>query len=619
MLVGAALLLVSGLPLLNSRANAADPAVPSWLDQNTLKPGMKGYGLTVFSGTQPERFDVEIIGVMHTFLPNQDLILIKTHHPRLDAAKVVAGMSGSPVYIDGKLIGAYAYGWQFGSEPVAGVTPISSMLHELERPIPAIYLEPLGPTNRSGAGGGRAPRTAPPGAPFAGSLLDYDLQAHAKQLMARWPTCTGGTGAALTPIATPLMVSGVQDSVMQMLRETLGPMGLEPMQGGGGAATQDPNAPTRYVDGGAVGIQLARGDVSMTGTGTVTRVSGNRLLAFGHPMMNGGVSRLPAAIAKVHWVLASEMRSFKISEPVRPLGSLINDRQAAIVVDSGVEPPMFPVHVQIDGVEGAPHPRWSIEVAHERFLAPMVMAVAIGNAVDATTREERDVTWEAQTTLSIAGHGKVTVQDFGVAIGGTPGGSEFMRSLAVRAVGALLSNPWEPTEIESVDTKLSVKFARDLLQLRGADVLDPEVDAGSKARLRIYLQPYAGPLQTRVVDVDIPRELAGQTVDIKLVAGSEEIPELPSPENVDDLIASLTRLNYPPDVLVASVSVAGQGVAFRGNVATHLPPGALDTLRAHSSTVSPEPVPSLVRTIIPLQKFVTGEDTVQVRVRDVMR
>lgn len=619
MLFGSALILASSLPFTIPLAGAADAGAPTLLEHTSLKPGAKGYGLTVFSGTQPERFDVEVIGVLTNFMPHQDLILVKTHHPRLEVAKVVAGMSGSPVFIDGKMIGAYAYGWQFGSEPIAGVTPIRSMLDELARPIPAIYLQPLGPVNRAGAPGGARRPSAPSGVRYTGSLLDYDLTAHAKQVSSMNPMPSAASGMSLTPIATPLVVSGVQESALSLMQETLRPLGLEPLQGGGGAATQDPNAPTRYVDGGAIGVQLARGDISMAGTGTVTRVSGNRLVAFGHPMMNAGVSRLPATISKVHWVLASEMRSFKIAEPVRPLGSLINDRQAAIVVDSAVEPPMFPVHVEIAGVAGAPHPRWSLEVAHERFLAPMIVAVTIGNAVDATTREERDVTWDAETTLSIAGHGKVTLQDYGVAIGGTPGGQEFMRSLAVRAVGALLSNPWEPIGIESMDMKLNVRFARDLLQLRGAEVLDSEVDAGSKARVRLYLMPYAGPVQTRVVEVDIPRELAGQTVDIKLSAGSDEIPELPKPENIDDLIASLTRLSYAPDVLVASVAVAGQGVAYRSNVATHLPPGALDTLRPRTSSVSPEPVPSVVRTIIPLHQFVTGDDSVQVRVRNVMR
>ena len=617
--VGAALLLLSGLPFSYGPANAADPGAPTLLDYKALKPGTKGYGLTVFSGTTPERFDVEVISVLNHFLPSQDLILIKTHHPRLDVAKIVAGMSGSPIYIDGKMIGAYAYGWTFQEESIAGVTPIGAMLDELRRPIPPEFLQPLG---RPIPGPSRVARALPPaaGVRFAGAPLDYDLAAHANQVKAlSAPRSADGSGPALTPVATPLMVGGLSENSIAALRTHLSPLGLEPMQGGGAASTQDPTAPTKYVDGGGIGVQLVRGDMSITGVGTVTRVSGNRVLAFGHPMMGSGVSRLPAAIAKIHWILASKMRSFKLGEPVRPMGSLVNDRQAAIVVDASVDPPMIPLSLDVVGADGAPHPRWSMEVAHERFMAPMFIAIALGNAVESTTSEKRDVTWVAETKLKIAGHGTVTLEDFGVAVGGTPDAGEFMRSLAVRAVGALLSNPWEPVDIEGLETKLTVRFARDVLQLRGVEVLDPEVDAGKSVRLRLSLLPFAGPMQTRIVEIPIPRELAGQTVEIKLVPGNDEVPEVARPENINDFISSLPKLSYPPDVLVASMNVASQGVAYHGQVATRLPPGALDTLRPRTSSVSPEPIPSLVRSIIPIHQFIVGDDTVQVRVRNVLR
>ncbi|MFW5739006.1 MAG: hypothetical protein ACOC1F_01425, partial [Myxococcota bacterium] len=453
--VGAAIALAAAVPFPTSTAEAAG-ASPPLMDIHQLKPGDKGYGLTVFSGTTPERFDVEVIGVLDNFLPHQDLVLVKTDHPRLQVAKVVAGMSGSPVYIGGKMIGAYAYGWQFGEESVAGVTPISAMLDELQRPIPPEVLEPL-PTQPV-ARAASARRVPPSGHRFAGMPTSYTIESHAKQVASRvMPSSGGANGVNPTPVATPVMVGGVNDATLSVLRNHLSPLGLEPIQGGGGAGRQDPNAPTRYVDGGAIGVELIRGDISAAGIGTVTRVQGNRLLAFGHPMMNSGVTRLPTAISKVHWILASKMRSFKIGTPVRSVGSLINDRQAAIVVDSNVRPPMIPFELDIRGVKGAPHPKWSVKVAHEQFMAPMFLAIAMGNALDATTRERRDVSWHAYTTVNVRGRGEVTLHDFGVAVGGTPNASAFMRSRAVEAVGALLNNPWSPVEIASVKTRLNVR------------------------------------------------------------------------------------------------------------------------------------------------------------------
>src|SRR5215207_8372194 len=137
LLFGAALLgLGLSLPFGLARADGKSERA-NVMPVSQVKRGMKGYGLTVFEGTRPERFDVEVIDVLKNFRPRQDLVLIKTQHPRLEVAKVVAGMSGSPIYLDGKMIGAYAYGWTFGSEPIAGVTPIGNMLDDMARPLPS--------------------------------------------------------------------------------------------------------------------------------------------------------------------------------------------------------------------------------------------------------------------------------------------------------------------------------------------------------------------------------------------------------------------------------------------------------------------------------------------------
>src|SRR5215471_11714298 len=138
--------LVASIPLTRTLAQAVPAARDPIMNVSEIKPGMKGYGLTVFRGTDPERFDVEVIGILRQFRPHQDLVLVKTSHPRLEIAKVVAGMSGSPVFLDGRMIGAYAYGWQFGAEPIAGVTPIRSMLDELARPLPVLSPIPVAAT-----------------------------------------------------------------------------------------------------------------------------------------------------------------------------------------------------------------------------------------------------------------------------------------------------------------------------------------------------------------------------------------------------------------------------------------------------------------------------------------
>lgn len=603
-------------------SDAADPSAPL-LDISKLRPGDKGYGLTVFSGTNPERFDVEVIGVLNNFLPHQDLVLVKTFHPRLQVAKVVAGMSGSPVFIGGKMIGAYAYGWQFGEESVAGVTPIKSMLDELKRTVPKEYVQPLpgaakkAATNRANATNSLADSGffGSFGHRFIGNVASYSPAEHVRQVAARNAYFAGDGGSAVraVPITTPISVGGLTSTSLAMLSQQLAPLGLEPLQAGGSAKATS-STPSRYVDGGAIGVQLISGDISAAGIGTVTRVQGNKVLAFGHPMTGGGVSRLPTAIATIHWIMASKARSFKIGAPIRTLGSLINDRQAAIVVDAHVEAPTIPVEVQLRGVDDAPHTRWTTWVAQERLLAPTFVSVAISNAIESTVSDRRDTSWHATTTLRVRKYGEITFHDTGVSANAASVAQDYLRSDAMRAFGALLNNPWEPVDIESVRARVDVNFSRDSLTLRGATALTPELEPGQKARIRLQLVPYAGPPQFRTVEVSIPRELAGSTVEIDLYPGASERRPAAAPESVADLIALLPNQSYRPDVLIAGVRVGGHGVAFRGKVATNLPAGALYALRAIGSTDGPEPVASYARTEIPLGKLVVGQTSVQVKV-----
>jgi hypothetical protein len=597
-----------------------------------IKRGMKGYGLTVFEGTKPERFDVEVIDVLTNFRPRQDLILIKTKHPRLEVAKVVAGMSGSPVYLEGKMIGAYAYGWTFGSEPVAGVTPIRNMLDDLVRPLPRdIYGWPLRALPEAqkakAASDGKQGSLAPEGGSrlavgaFRGALRSarYDLRRHAAELLEqRTASIPGRSSSALMPVATPLLVAGMTPAAVGMARELLEPLGLEPLQAGG-AGAPDPNAPTRYVDGGAIGVQLVRGDMSAMGLGTVTRVEGDRLLAFGHPMMESGVTALPTAIGKVLWFLANDQRSFKIGMPVRELGALVNDRQASIVVSQAMKAPIIPVSMKIRGVPGLPDANWKFEVAHERFLSPSFVSVALGSALQAVANEKQDVSWTAVSTLKIKGYGQIQLEDYGVAIGGTPDAGELGRSNLVRAIGSILNNPWETAFIESASMNIELRYAREILRLRGVDLLDPEVEAGQPARLRLALAPYAGPEITRVVSVNIPAHLAGQNVTLELVPGYLEDREDAAPDTLAQLIANLQTPNYPAKSLVVVFSAGSSAVSFKGRVAKNLPPGALDALRPTASSIAPDAFQTSVRQVVPLPEFMVGRDKVTVAVRPVLR
>jgi hypothetical protein len=604
---------------------ARGDAKPHTISVNEIKDGMKGYGLTVFKGTEPERFDVEVVGVLRNFRPSQELILIKTPHPRLNVTKNVRGMSGSPIYLDGRLAGAYAYSWSsFQVEPVAGVTPIAPMLTELHRPIPPGFwpLEGGAPLPGGKAHGQRHASAAAPGSgttAFDGAPGSYDVETHATQVATRLAAGLDPS-RPIVPTATPLMLAGMSDRSIALVRKLFGPMGLEPVQAGaGGSGKDDPTAPRHYVDGGGIGVQIARGDVSFMGLGTVTYVEGSKLCAFGHPMMEAGVTALPTAIGRVHWIFASDQHSSKIGEAARPLGALIQDRQSAIVVDEAKDAPVFTLSVDIRGAEGMPKKTWNVEIAEERFMSAGLVASVLGSIVDASINERRDVTWKLKSKLTVRNHGTIELEDFGVATGGMPDAGELARSKIVHAVGDVLNNPWELTRIEKIESVLSVDYTRDLWKLRGVDLLDPVVDAGQTARVRVHLVPFAGPETTKVLDIRMPEELAGKDVELEILPGYLVVPDLAAPQSLADLLANSTRQTVLPRSLVLQVKTRTQGVAYKGHVADRLPSFALDALRPMSSDVAPDAFPSYRRSIVPLDRYVEGTDRVKIKVRPVVR
>ena len=222
-------------------------------------------------------------------------------YPRLQIARTVAGMSGSPIYIGDKMIGAYAYGWFFNVEPIAGVTPIHNMLDDLARPIPRALLpanggSPLPPGARNSMGSGRGGTPSPVAQHrFNGKALDYNLRQHVDQVAERTaPALRPPSSMGLRPATTDVMVGGLGPAAFKLASEILEPIGMTMVQagGGGGKRAIPADAPTHFVDGGAVSVQLVRGDISLSGLGTVTHVVGDKLVAFGHPMLNGGIEAI---------------------------------------------------------------------------------------------------------------------------------------------------------------------------------------------------------------------------------------------------------------------------------------------------------------------------------------
>ncbi len=569
-----------------------------------VRAGMRGYGLTVFQGTKPERFDVEVIGVLHNFRPDQDLVLIKTPHPLLDHAGSVAGMSGSPVFIHDRLVGAYAYGWNFGKDPIAGVTPIANMLKELHRPSrPGAFMidAPL-------PGAGAAPKAAPRAAFLGQERRDaYFSLSHVA------PARAHGS-AELVPAATPLIVGGMTAQVARALAERLAPLGLEVLQAGGAAGASKDAGPEGFENGSSIAVQLLSGDVQATGVGTVTYVDGTRSVAFGHPMLDAGEVGLPTATSRVLHVLASERSSFKIAEALRPHGALIHDRQSAIVIDSDAKPHTIPVVVRIRGLSGLPREVWNIAAVSNRMLTPSLVLSAISSALSATINDQADMMFRATSTVTLRGHGaqRVIDEDF------SPGGVSQMGALARLRLFDLLeaayANPFGEAVVDRIEIDIEARFGREVTELLGAQLAYDDLNPGDTARVALTLRPYGGAIEQRVIEIPIPDSWAGESVDIEITPGGKVNIEHPLPTNLKDILDAV-KSGYPTTSLVLSEQRKGRGLSLLGQVVHNLPGSALDTLSPSHDTGRGAAFMTQTRRMIPMGRVMTGSAKLTLTVR----
>jgi len=593
-------------------------STPGFIHVDEIRPGMKGYGLSVLRGTEPERFDVEVIDVLHQFRPNQDLILIRTPHPLLDRARGVAGMSGSPIYLDGRLAGAYAYGWSYGVDPVVGVTPIANMLAELKRPVRLDMFPGAKPL--PGRPSAKLDRHRPSKERLAGlpsyrgehevSALSTLRALHEKKARTKGPL-------GLHQASTPLMLGGLDDAIAQMIAKELEPLGFVATQAGtGGSST---SGPRQFEPGGAVAVQLARGDIAMTAVGTITYVGkGGRTLAFGHPMMEAGATGLPTATARVVHVLVSEARSFKIAEAGRSLGALVQDRQPAIVIDPDIQAASIPIRVKVNGAEGAPKTEWNVEVASHRVLTPGIVFAVIANAVKSTASDATDVIFRARSKIGIEGHGIVSLEEQGFSPMGAASAAVFSQLRMFGLMEAAFANPFEISRVTSIDLELDLELSREVFQISDASVAYDEVDPGEEVTIYVKLRRVDQPDTIRAVKVRVPEAAAGQTIRVAILPGNKVAVEQPRARSLGDLIERANR-RYAANSMVVALQMPTRGLRFEGHVVDSLSASALNSLQFVSSTEDSRPFVTQSRTDIKMPQVVVGGTNLALRVREVAR
>jgi hypothetical protein len=561
-----------------------------------IKPGMLGEWHTTISGSRVDSFPLQVVGIAENFIgPQQPVIICKALDATNKLTGPVAGMSGSPVFINGRLIGAYAYGFTWPKDQaLIGVTPIESML-EVETNYPPAAI-PAGTNATAGIESGGNPQwlmAAASGVP--------DLPAPA------------ALQSAMRPLPTPLMVSGISERVLQKFSSRLSALGLDVMQAPSGRATHDIDNDPK--PGQPVAGVLMSGDFDFAGTGTVTWRHGNRILAFGHPFMQSGPSEMPMASAEILTVVQSVARSFKLSNTGPIIGTIYQDRLTAIAGEIGKMPDTTHFEVQVSAPEGRQRV-FRGELFQNQRLGPTISAISLEEALFSTMQSEELQTIYLDTTLDIPGHKPLQLSD---ASSGEDAGFELViRQLLLYE--SLLNNPCQFPNVKSLTFHARLADGWKSTRLDSLNLDRDEAKAGTTLHAVIGLRNYRGEASEIPVSVPIPADLRASEVqlfvgDADAAQRMDEPPSLP-PQTLDQVLDRLRLTRSHQNICVKLLQNA-PGVAVAGVNLPNLPPSVIAQFaspNASGQTATLHRI-TLWETNFPAAGMFSGQITLPVRIK----
>jgi SpoIVB peptidase S55 len=463
-----------------------------------IHPGLHGVARTVFEGDHLEEFEVEFLGVLKNAIgPQQDMILARLHGTKVEFTGVVAGMSGSPVYVDGRLVGALSYRLgSFAKEPIAGITPIADM----------IRLSSLGTA---------APARAAANRP--GDVLGWVARGADRSALPALPGVRpalerASDGSGLEPIGTPLVCAGCDPSTLRYYAPGFEILGMEPTAGGGSGSAAANAVAGPLVPGSAIGAELAGGDLSLAAIGTLTHVDGGRVYAFGHQFTGFGPVEIPMKHAEVLLTLASAAGSFKIANATTSVGTVVEDGLTAIVGEVGRVAPTLALEVRVEG-HGATR-AFHYDVVRDRTLAPMIVSLTTANSLVRTTDFDASATAWLHCRIALKGRPDVTFED--LYAGTNPG--QPVHLLLANDVGGILgllsNNPFEDAGLSGMSADVKLLSAAQIAQISSLSASRGEVRPGEMFRVTATIAAYRGKDRDVVFDVTLPEDTPSGEVQI---------------------------------------------------------------------------------------------------------
>lgn len=583
-------------------AEAADRILP--LSQ--IKPGMKGTGRSVFSGNKVENFEVEILGIMENVQPKRNWILAKLNGQDLENTGVIAGMSGSPVYIDGKLIGAIAFSYTFAKEAVAGITPIEEML-ALTQKSQEIRLQTglaqgLIPNNLTQEGLGRT---------------YLEMTSRKNELLS--------PHQAFIPIKVPLIFSGFSERAFRQFKPYFSQNNFQPVLSVSQTVAQTMKFSPQTAalrEGEAVGVQLMTGDLDLTAVGTVTYVDGNRILAFGHPFYNLGPVDYGLTTAEVLTVVPSLESSFKLTATGELIGRVIQDRNNGILAEVGTTPRYIPINIELQDSPTSLQ-QFKLKIINDQVLSPALVNLGLYTVLSSEERSYGNLSVDFETDLFLEQGLTVHLED--LFSGNLDSATVNLSSLVAAVVYMLKNNEFRDVRINQVNLKVRV-----VEQIRSATLekvlLDKyEVQPGEIVKASIYFRTFDN--QTKGTEVEFLAPSLPPGTEFQLVvAEANYIQQLERslyqiqefrPRSLEHLIRLLGNLRKNNRIYFKIVAPKG-GLFLKGEELPNLPPSFRNMFtspRASTTSLSEISKSTLSEYQLPVPYVVKGALTIPVRMK----
>lgn len=550
------------------------------LPLSQVRPGMIGYGLSVFRGDHIERFHVQVIDILPGVLPEEDVILVRCSpaHAGFDITRsgLVAGMSGSPIYLEGKLAGALSRGWAFAKEPLAGVTPIENMLTIPKRPLEK-------------------------------KMAAIQKQAHS------------AASGSLVPLQMPLLVSGLTPDTFAHMQKEFEPYGWLLVQGGSGAGRVQGKGDTKLVPGAALAVQLITGDIELAGIGTVTWVNNDEVLAFGHPFLESGELNVPISTAHIAGVMESQWLSFKLGYPLTPVGTLLQDRPSGIYGKLGKTCDMLPMSVEIRNKITGLRKNFAVRMVRHPFLTPRLCALAIVNFLNIQEAVLGDSTVWIQSLITLK-DSKQPLLWKNVYTGPqvTPGN-------LVAPFLYLYDNPFQKVEMEQIQVALEVTPKMQLAAIASIQTTTSEVKAGETLLLKVALTAYQDESSILSLPFPVPANTPPGEYVIAAMGGATAakggttFATLPAPiyENSAQYLASVHNADkYRNNQLVVAMSLPQLKVLCEGKELDELPGSIIGNFLPPNASKSIQLIPQSAVVVTETPYLVVGEANLVIQIKD---